>query len=271
MDIDESSITPACSADFVRGCIQKRQPMLKIMPRSRMLGLAVAESPTRALDALVLGNSMIGYGDQVSLENMAIIENIITMSKMEANFEVPGNKDPKAWYHAFTQCMEDLGCFVPDKGFSKYNASSLNVTMDNIVVDIVNAAAEAAKAAVPGASVLSAITSTTLNGLKSDPEAIKLLSLESKTIEGMRLSTIPCEQMSNGIILVALAAVDHQGDSRADGVLFFDWKISTLNVFHGKAFATFNPARYSAIKTDIEEYLGVHRKEVLVKRFSRRK
>jgi hypothetical protein len=50
----------------------------------------VATSPTKELDALVLGNSLIGYGDKISIENMAIIENLITMSKMEANYEVPG-------------------------------------------------------------------------------------------------------------------------------------------------------------------------------------
>ncbi|WP_256730469.1 hypothetical protein [Pseudomonas sp. ANT_H12B] len=270
MGIFESSVSPAESVDFVRRCIQKRRhPTIK--PRARMLVSSDVSSPTRGLDALVLGNSLVGYGDNISLENMAIIENIITMSKMEANYEVPGNKDPKAWYHAFTRCMEDLGCFVPDKGFSKYAARSLKVTMDNIVVDIIQTAVEAAKAAIPGASVLSAVSSSTLTALKKEPEAIKLLNLESKNTEGVRLSTIPCEQMSNGIILVALAAVDHQGGSHDDGVLFVDWKTSSLDIFHGKAFATFNPARYAAIKTDIEEYLGAHRKEVLVKRFSRRK
>lgn len=34
---------------------------------------------------------------------------------------------------------------------------------------------------------------------------------------------------------------------------------------------TFNPARYEDFRQDIEEYLGEHRREVLSKRFSRRK
>ncbi|AWY44457.1 hypothetical protein DKY63_22695 [Pseudomonas putida] len=232
---------------------------------------AAVTSPTRELDALVLGNSLIGYGDKISLGNMAIIENLITMSRMEASYEVPGNSDPKAWYHAFTKCMEDLGCFVADKGYSKYSATALKVKMDNVMVDIIQAAVEAAKAAVPGAAVLSAVTNSTLDALKKEPEAINLLNVESKSAEGVRLSTIPIEQMPNGIILIAVAAIDHQGGSHEGGLLFVDWKTSSLDVFHGKSFITFNPARYAEIKTDIEEYLGVHRKEVLVKRFSRRK
>ncbi|WP_246218985.1 hypothetical protein [Pseudomonas izuensis] len=271
MKVFESSVSVSESIEFVRECVEKRKGALAARPRARSLVSTVTSSPTKELDALVLGNSLIGYGDKISIENMAIIENLITMSKMEANYEVPGNSDPKAWYHAFAKCMEDLGCFVADKGFSKYNATSLKIQMDNVMVDIIQAAIEAAKAAIPGATVLSAVTNSTLTALKKEPEAINLLNLESKSAEGVRLSTIPCEQMPNGIILIAIAAIDHQGGSNDGGLLFVDWKTSSLDIFHGKSFITFNPARYAEIKSEIEEYLGVHRKEVLVKRFSRRK
>lgn len=271
MDAFESSISVAQSVELVRARLHKRKSQMPAGRRARPLMSAVTTSPTKDLDALVLGNSLIGYGDRISLENMAIIENLITMSRMEANYEVPGNSDPTAWYHAFAKCMEDLGCFVADKGYSKYSASALKVKMDNVMVDIIQAAIEAAKAAVPGAAVLSAVTNSTLDALKKEPEAINLLNVESKSAEGVRLSTIPVEQMPNGIVLIAIAAIDHQGGSNDGGVLFVDWKTSSLDVFHGKSFITFNPARYAEIKTDIEEYLGVHRKEVLLKRFSRRK
>ncbi|MGH8388471.1 MAG: hypothetical protein ACRESJ_23840 [Pseudomonas sp.] len=271
MNVFESSVSVSQSVDFVKACVQKRNKARVERPRPRALVPTVVSTPTKELDALVLGNSLIGYGDKISLENMAIIENLITMSKMEANYEVPGNKDPKAWYHAFTKCMEDLGCFVADKGYTRYSATSLKITMDNVMVDIIQAAVEAAKAAIPGATVLSAVTNSTVAALKKEPEAINLLNTESKGAEGVRLSTIPCEQLSNGIILIAIGAIDHQGGSDDGGVLFVDWKTSSLGIFHGKSFITFNPARYAEIKSDIEEYLGIHRKEVLVKRFSRRK
>ncbi|WP_247257151.1 hypothetical protein [Pseudomonas moorei] len=267
----ESSLSVSESIELVRARVERRKKAVAGKRRKRSLPSAVVTSPTKELDALVLGNSLVGYGDNISIENMAIIENLITMSKLEANDEVSGNKDPEAWYHAFTKCLEDLGCFVPDKGYTKYSATSLKVAMDNVMVDIVRAAVEAAKAAIPGAAVLSAVTNSTLDALKKEPEAINLLNVGAKSAEGVRLSTIPCEQMSNGIILVAIAAVDHQGGGNDGGVLFVDWKTSSLDIFHGKSFVTFNPARYAEIRADIEEYLGEHRKEILVKRFRRRK
>ncbi|WP_433767800.1 hypothetical protein [Pseudomonas putida] len=271
MDTFESTVSVAQSVDFVRSRLLKRKAGLSAGRRARSLVSEVATSPTRELDALVLGNSLIGYGDKISLENMAIIENLITMSRMEASYEVPGNSDPKAWYLAFAKCMEDLGCYVADKGYSRQSNASIKVKMDNVMVDVIQAAVDAAKAAIPGAAVLSAITDSTLDALKKEPEAINLLNIESKKAEGVRVSMIPVEQMQNGIIVIAVAAIDHQGGSNDGGVLFVDWKTSSLDVFRGKSFITFSPVRYAEIKTDIEEYLGVHRKEVLVKRFSRRK
>ncbi|VVP95455.1 hypothetical protein PS918_03640 [Pseudomonas fluorescens] len=271
MNVFESSVSVSRSVDFVKSCVRKRKDNLPVTARARSLVSAVESSPTKELDALVLGNSLVGYGNNISLPNMAIIENLITMSKMEASYEVLDKKDPNAWYLEFTKCMEDLGCFVADKGYSKLATSSLKLQMDNVMVDIIQAAVEAAKAAIPGASVLSAVTNSTLDALKKEPEAINLLNAESKSAEGVRLSTIPCEQLANGIILIAVAAIDHRGGSDDGGVLFVDWKTSSLDVFHGKSYITFNPARYAEIKPYIEEYLGKHRKEVLVKRFSRRK
>lgn len=271
MDVFESLVSEQHSVDFVKACIHKRNAESLGRPRVSSLSTVDKSNPTKELDALILGNSLVGYGDNISLENMAIIENVITMSKMEANYEVPGYKNPKAWYYAFTRCMEDLGCFVPQTAHTKYSGTSTRVTMDNVVVDIVKAAVEAAKAAIPGATVLNAITGSTLDALKKQPEKIDLFNREAGKPEGVRLSVLPCEQMANGIILVAMAAVDHQNPKKNGGVLFVTWETSTLDIFHGKAFLTFNPARYAQIKDDIEEYLGIHRAEVLVKRFKRRK
>lgn len=269
MDINERCVSVADSVEFVRARIEKRQKSAKVRVR-RSAVASITSSPTKELDALVLGDSIVGYGGNITLANMRIVEDIIAMSKIEAKYQVPDIRDAKGRFNEFLSCMEALGCFVPDSGYSKYRSSSKSVTMDNVMVDIVQAAIEAAKAAIPGATVLSAITNSTLAALKKEPDAINLLNLESKDAEGVRLSTIPCEQLSNGLILVAMAAVDHRGGSDNGGVLFVDWKTSALDVFQGKAYLTFNPARYAEVKELVEEYLAGHRKTLLSRRFSRR-
>ncbi|XVN17706.1 hypothetical protein QZH46_19610 [Pseudomonas corrugata] len=112
---------------------------------------------------------------------------------------------------------------------------------------------------------------TTIDGLKQDKQTLNLYNSQVKTPEGARLSVIPCEQLANGILIASSASIRQTGTSNNGGVLFVNWQSSAREIFRGKSFVTFNPARYEEFRSDIEQYLGEHRKEVLRKRFNRRK
>lgn len=227
-------------------------------------------SPTKALDALVLGNTLVGYGDNISLENMMVIENIIRFSKLEADRETKGNSHPAAWHRALLNCMEDMGCFVPIQASVEYSKYGVTGTMKNIVTTIVKAGIEAAKKAIPGATALGAVADSTLSALEKEPETIKLFGYEVTKAKGVKLAMIPCDQTKNGLIVVSCSSINHDGNVNEGGVLFFDIKVSNLSIYQGSNFLTFNPIAYAEIKEDIEYALGVNRKEVLDKRFSRR-
>jgi len=269
MDIIESAVGVEKCTDLVKARISRRlseQPVI----RMRSFVATDTSSPTKELDAVVLANTLVGYGEKITLENMAIIENLIKFSKLEASYEVPGD-DPQAWYLAFLKCMDEAGCFVADSGYTVYQKSSRQLTMDNIVTDIVKAGMDAAKAAIPGASVLGAVASSTLDALKKEPEAINLFNREVIGSKGVRLAVMPCDQLANGIIVTSLASIDCVGISKETTPLFFNWKASDLDIFRGSSFITFNPIRYAGLKNELEEYLGQYYKPLLQKRFNRRR
>ncbi|WP_347903779.1 hypothetical protein [Pseudomonas purpurea] len=270
MDVMESTVGVEESAALVKARISKRQLLQPAVSRVRAFAATDTSSPTKELDAVVLGNTLVGYGANISLENMAIIENLIKFSKLEASYEVPGD-DPEAWYLAFLKCMDDAGCFVADSGYTSYQKSSHQLTMDNIVTDIVKAGVNAAKAAIPGAAILGAIADSTLDALKAKPEAINLYSSEVINSKGVRLAVMPCDQLANGIILTSLVSIDSVDGNRKKAPVFFDWKTSGVDIFRGSSFITFNPLRYAELKGDLEEYLGQHFKAALSNRFQRRK
>ncbi|KQN45087.1 hypothetical protein ASE98_08425 [Pseudomonas sp. Leaf48] len=273
MDNMESVISVAQSVELVRERLRKRQSRRLSASRVKNFSAVEPSSPTKELDALVLGNTLIGYGGNISLENMAIIENLIKFSKLEASFEVPDDDggDPQAWYLAFLKCMDEVGCFVADSGYTVYHKQSHQLTMDNIVTDIVKAGVDAAKAAIPGATALNAVLDSTLGALKNEPEAINLFNSEVAKDKGVRLAIMPCDQLTNGIILTSLSSIDVNGGSDEKGVIFFDWKSSGRNIFRGTSYITFNPLRYAAVKKDLEEYLGDHFNAAMSKRIQRRK
>jgi hypothetical protein len=271
MEQFESKVSAAKSIESIAARIARRKASAVAGIRVRRSVVQSQDNPTKELDALMLGDALVGYGNNMSLDNMAIMENLMTMAIMEANYEVPGGKNTREWYEAFVQCLEDLGCFVPDSGYTRYSESSLRVDLDLVIKDIVKGIIDGVKASHPAAAVLGSVVTTTIDGLKQDDKTIELFQKQAKTFDGARLSFIPCEQLANGILIASAASIKQSGSSNNGGVLFVNWRASAREFFRGKSFVTFNPARYEAFRQQIEEYLGEHRKEVLSKRFSRRK
>lgn len=270
MEPFESEISVAQSIELIGARLNRRKALVTASRRVRR-SAELIDSPTRDLDALMLGDALLGYGNNMSLTNMAIMENLMTMAIMEANFEVPGGKNTLAWYDSFNRCLHDLGCFVADDGYTRYSESSQRVNMDFVISDIVKGIIDGVKASVPAAAVLGAVVNTTIDGLKQDQPTLNLFNSQVKTPEGARLSVIPCEQLANGILIASSASIRQTGSSNNGGVLFVNWQSSAREIFRGKSYVTFNPARYEDFRQDIEEYLGEHRREVLKKRFHRRR
>lgn len=271
MEQFESEISVAQSIELIGARIHRRKALASANRRVRRSIVQLQDSPTKAMDALMLGDALVGYGNNMSLNNMAIMENVMTMAIMEANYLVPGGKNTHAWYMEFIQCLQELGCFVADDGYSRYTESSLQVDMDLVISDIVKGVIDGVKASIPAATVLGSVVNTTIDGLKQDKETLDLFGTQANSADGARLSVIPCEQLSNGILIASSSSIRQTGSSSNGGVLFVNWRASAREIFRGKSFVTFNPARYEDFRQEIEEYLGEHRREVLSKRFSRRK
>lgn len=263
--------------------LARAKAQLAVTPRARVALVSPASvrsanakepattNPTRELDAMVLGNTLVGYGDNISLENMMIIENLIKFSKLEADRETRDNLHPAAWHRAFLVCMEQMGCSVPIQASVEFRKRSASGTMKNVVTAIVKAGVDAAKAAIPGATVLAAVADSTLAALEKEPELIQVFNYEVTKVKGMKLALLPCEQTKNGLIIVSCSSINQDSAVVGGGVLFLDLKITSLDIYQGSNFLAFNPAAYAEVKDDIEYVLGQHRREVLARRFPRRR
>ena len=261
------------SVVLMKARIDRRRSLHPEVARSARIQAFAAPaptSPTKDLDAVILASTLVGYGDKITLENMAIIENLIKFAKLEANDLAPQN-DPEEWFHQFLRCMDEVGCLVADSGYTVYEKSSLSLTMDNVIVDIAKTAVDAAIASQPAAAAFSAITGSALDALKKEPEPLNIFHREVTKDKGVRLAIMPCDQLANGMIITSLSSIDSIGEDDQGAPLFFDWKTSSRSIFRGNAFITFNPLRYQKIKTDIEEILSDYFETALTKRFARRK
>lgn len=279
MDIENTLALNKCP-DSGKARLSRSKALSSIAPSAKVAAFSLASrsaktvddsSPTKELDALVLGNTLVGYGDNISLENMMIIENLIKYSKLEADREARGSNSPAAWHQEFLSCMEDMGCSVPINSSVEYRKREFSGTMKNVVTTVVKAGLDAAKAAIPGATVLSAVADSTLAALEKEPDVINVFNYEVTKAKGVKLAILPCEQAKNGLIVISYSSVNYVGDKVVGGLLFLDVRVNSLDIYQGANFMVFNPLTYAEIKEDIETILAQHRKEVLAKRFPRRR
>jgi hypothetical protein len=165
--------------------------------------------------------------------------------------------------------MLDMGCSVPIHASLEYNKQSGSGTMKNVVTSIVQAGIAAAVAAIPGATVLSAVADSTLTALEKEPDTVKLFNYDVVTAKGVKLAILPCEQAKNGLIIVSFSSINHESNTFGGEVIFFDLKVTNVDIYQGSNYLTFNPFAYAEVKDDIESVLGLRRKEMRSKRFAR--
>lgn len=271
MDNIESSVTVEQSVKFLQDCIERHQPFESSLPRMLSLAANLEDSPTKELDALMVGDTLLGYGDNLSLDNTAMIEDIVTVAKLMADNNVAGTRGSRQWYADMISNLEAMGCFVGDSGYVHYSESSKRVDMNIVLGDVLKGVVDGIASKIPGAKVLTSVTDTTINALKDDKEKLRLFESSSKTPTGARLTIIPIDQRPNGLVYGSAVSFLQSGSSSNGGIPFISWSASAKEIFNGKSYFTFNPARYSRYKDLVEDYLEKHRKKELEKRFSRKK
>lgn len=95
MEMFESEINTAQSIELIGARISRRRAQVSANRRMRRSAVQVLQdNPTKEMDAVMLGDALVGYGNNMSLNNMAIMENVMTMAIMEANYLMPGGKTP---------------------------------------------------------------------------------------------------------------------------------------------------------------------------------
>ena len=279
MESFEITLIPQACTDAGKARIAKAKAMSMNALGVRTATLSATSSaatvsddlnPTKELNAMVLGNTLVGYGDNITLENMTIIDNLIKYSKLEADRESEKSTSPATWHREFLQCMSEMGCSIPISSSVEFRKRNLSGTMKNVVATIVKAGVDAAKAAIPGATVLSAVADSTIAALEKNPDTINVFNYEVTKTKGVKLAILPCEQAKNGLIIISCSSVNYEGDKVGGGVLFFDLQVNNLDTYQGSNFLVFNPAAYAEVKDDIEYILKQNRKDVLAKRFPRR-
>lgn len=256
---------------FIESCIREEHALRKTSGYVQARGFSSEQViGSDELNAAILGTSIVGFGDGVSKGNMRIFKNCHKFAVHKSEREFPEIGQGKQRYKQYLKSMEATGWTAYHSAYTNYAKESIRVTMDNIVVDILDTALSAVVKKIPGAAALTAIANTTLTSLKEDSAALRLFESSSKKPEGVKLTVVPCGQTAHGDIMISLASVDILGRQPKGGLLFVDWEVSQQNAFNGEGFMVYEPEEYDEIKDLVMEYLDMFKREMLEKEFGKR-
>ena len=152
--------------------------------------------------------------------------------------------------------MADGGCGIANRAYERENRTEQSLTLSNIVLDAVRAAATS----LMGGAAVSAVLSTLADqALKSLPKSDKALELFKRNVSGKASATVglaACKQTESGEILMALGAVQHMASKQDVEVIFFDWDSSSSTTYKGTVALSFSPALYDRVRHTVEAKLG---------------
>jgi hypothetical protein len=180
----------------------------------------------------------------VSKERRNAINDSSLFAQLMANKKVPNQTDITAWYDAYFDALTNVGWVLQSRSFSKYDASSEDVDVNEAILKI--ASGLLGGAAAVGYQLIK-LTLDSLHKLSDNSPWITTFRRESQHERAARFQVSLVNLDANKDFLVSLLAFDLEATETLNQALFFKFKSTqaTLKQFSGDV--TINDRVLSAV------------------------
>jgi hypothetical protein len=117
--------------------------------------------------------------------------------------------------------------------FTEYKSSTAKLTMDNIALDIVHSAAGGL--AGSAANALKVVADKTVEALKKQPDAVKLLEHHAAEANGAGFGVAACKQDDDAEVTMVVGTLRYDSSADNTKILFVEWDSSEVQIYQGKA------------------------------------
>jgi hypothetical protein len=250
------------SAEERVALIEEAREALANLPSVRSFAtMGSAELPidTDTLNAAIMGTGIGGFDDSMSPRSRRIVKNTYNYADTVSLLKFPDPKQMEQRYNEFMKQMRAVGWTVFSSPLTQYKATTQKLTMDNVVLKLINTAVAAA--VTEGATalkVLSGVAEAAMEGLKDEPAALELFERNSKKSGGGNFCISSSMEDKYGDINMAVAAIAYTCWGVPTKVLFWEWSASEVSIYKSMGKMTINDEDYQmtedlVLKT-IKEY-----------------
>lgn len=182
--------------------------------------------PVAGADAL-LGNenpAIIGFSDNLDADKKQAAADSIHFAERYATAYSNKSLDPVGWHLKYSEAMRHCGWTMTSNRYQEHTSSQVNVTMDSIVMDIIQAVAGR------NAPAMLELLLGVFEKLRSDEPLVTLFDRNSQKGADKEFRIVPCIQSPGGTPITAFLAADCQLSTDQGGAWFWKWKVSQLRM-----------------------------------------
>lgn len=231
-------------------------PSLNTIPPAATSRTALPDDAESAVGAVV-GQGVIGFVAGMSQQAREDVMDTFNYATLAADKRHDIKSDKGEWYKTFRAAMVRALNWVPqDSAFVSSSSSERVITMGKLGMDLVaSTLAAAATGGVSGAMMLQA-AGNAVDALKDKEEPSRLFNRRArKPGVGSRFMVGGCTESEDGVIALAVGAVEAKTEASEGNVLFINWNAVSVEMHRSADVFVFHQSLYAERRQHIRKML----------------
>ncbi|MFR0673618.1 hypothetical protein ACLUUI_08050 [Enterobacterales bacterium AW_CKDN230030176-1A_HGKHYDSX7] len=230
-----------------------------LAPMPRRMGLIAQSSASASLlpgdlvspgkdNGAVIGDAVVGLTDRLSEQNAKDVMNCVSLAQQVANKEANKETQLGKWFDAYFKTLRMAGWNTRNYARQQYSPSARTFSMDQIALEIIQAASQGQWAFVEMAR-------QAFGALEGNDKALSILENNSASETYATFQTLPCTETGAGTPAMIMTCIDFQKRVRQRKVLFFRFNKSDVTIYRAATQVELNVHHYSKVRNQIEDLL----------------
>ncbi|MFC3742491.1 hypothetical protein [Paractinoplanes deccanensis] len=224
----------------------------------------MAAEPQEIFDAAkaqaqVVGSGLMSFAQGVTPEVREAISNSALLAQLVANKRASAEKDPIAWYSAYTQVLQNVGWVLQESGWADYTAKGQAAEVHEKIIEVLSVALGPSVAALK--LLQSAID--VLKAMKPDTSWLTIFSRETEHASIARFQIGLVEPGENDDVFVSMLACLVEGSSSVTQVLFFKYRAEHARFKGNSAKVSLNRAALEDLGPEIRKKVRAYMTDYL--------
>ena len=206
-----------------------------------------------AKPTLVVGSSVVAFGDGVDQPRRADVQNSLLLAQLAAKQAVPNTQRVGDWFTVYFDTLSHIGWAVEDVTTNSYAAADDGLETHEAVLAVVTSLLGGA---APAALLLVKNTLEALQSMSRDQPFIALFNRESRHGRAAHFQVHVVDGDGAGGAAVYVAALELETRANNTQVLFFKFRHDTATMRHYAGRAAISAAVLDMVGEDIRTRVG---------------